>query len=95
MAVHDSRGARDVQINLRASRQLRDVIDRAAAVQGKTRSEFMLDSARRQAEDVLLDQRLFLADDRRFVALQRLLAAPPKPAKALRKLLAAKSPWER
>lgn len=33
-----------VVINLRASAQARDLIDSAAAVEGKNRTEFMLDS---------------------------------------------------
>ncbi|MDB9509825.1 DUF1778 domain-containing protein [Kamptonema animale CS-326] len=35
----------DVTINIRAKQNQRDLIDRAARVQGKRRSEFMLESA--------------------------------------------------
>jgi uncharacterized protein (DUF1778 family) len=86
---------RDVNINLRAPAPVRELIDRAARLVGKSRSEFMLDSARRSAEDVLLDQRYFLLDDKRHAALMGILAAPAKPPAELKKLLARKSPWER
>ena len=44
-------------INLRASAEQKALIDRAASRLGKTRTDFMLDSAREAAEDTLLDQR--------------------------------------
>ena len=85
----------DVTINLRAPQKLRALIDRAAVATGKTRSEFMLDSARSRAEAVLLDQTLFVLDSSRYAAFLRQLDAPPKPSKALRALLAHKAPWEK
>ena len=54
---------RSVNINLRAPVKVKELIDRAADIVGKTRTEFMLDSARRYAEDVLLDQSLFQLDE--------------------------------
>ena len=42
-------------INLRADAATRTLIDRAAAVSGQNRTEFMLRSARMQAEHVLLN----------------------------------------
>ena len=97
MAVADRNGARrrDVTINLRAPAPVKELIDRAARLLGKSRSEFMLESARRCAEDVLLDQRLFLLDDERYAALLDSLGKPPRPTAELRKLLAARSPWEK
>ena len=50
---------RDAVINVRLSTKLRDLIDSAAEVVGKTRTDFILESARKHAVDVLLDQRLF------------------------------------
>lgn len=84
---------RDVAINLRATADAKRLIDRAARIVGKSRSEFILDNARRGAEDVLLDQRLFLAAPAAFDSLAALLDKPPRPSKALKKLLAAKTPW--
>ena len=86
---------RSVVINMRAPLAVRKLIDRAASVLGKTRSEFMLDSARRSAEDVLLDQKLFVLDEERYAAFLNLLDEPPKPVEELKKLLSTKAPWER
>lgn len=89
------RGGRGVTINLRASPQIRDLIDRAAALLGQNRTEFMLDSARLRAEDVLLDQRLFSLDESQYRDFLNLLDEPPKPTEELTKLLAAKPLWEK
>ena len=85
---------RGVTINLRASAQVRDLIDRAAALLGQNRSVFMLDSARLRAEDVLLDQKLFSLDENQYRDFLNLLDEPPKPTKELRRLLSARAPWE-
>lgn len=89
--------ARAANINIRVAPEARDMIDRAAAHLGKTRSEFMLDAARREAEATLLDRRLFQADASAFKAFQARLHEPADPAslKRLAKTLKAKAPWER
>jgi len=84
-----------VIINLRAPAHARELIDSAAAVEGKSRTEFMLDSACRHARDVLLDQRIFVLEGDKFDELMRLLDSPPPPNGALRRLLLSKSPWEK
>lgn len=86
--------ARDVNINLRASRQQRSLIDRAAEALGKSRSDFMLDAARREAESVLLDQRYLAVDAASFKVFTEQLDAPPADNPRLRRLLAEKAPWE-
>jgi uncharacterized protein (DUF1778 family) len=84
-----------VSINLRASQRQRALIDQAAEALGKTRSEFMLDSACRDAETVLQDRRLFVLDEARFQAFTDALDAPPQDNPALRRLLTEKAPWDR
>ncbi len=58
VAVAERSSAADTKgsINLRIEAHTRQLIDDAAAILGKTRTEFMVESARRQAIDVLLDQ---------------------------------------
>lgn len=80
-------------INLRIEAQTRQLIDDAAAVLGKTRTEFMIDSARAQAIDVLLDQRLFVLDPGRYDAFVQMLDNPPAPGPKLRALLRRKPAW--
>lgn len=86
--------ARDIHINIRAQRRQRDLIDQAAERLGKTRSDFMLETACREAEDVLLDQRVFTLDAETFQKFQAMLDAPPSENPKLRQLMAAKAPWE-
>jgi uncharacterized protein (DUF1778 family) len=62
-------------------------IDDAAAVLGKMRTEFMVESARRQAVDVLIDQRLFTLDTDHYDAFMQALDNPPAPGPKLKALL--------
>ncbi|MGN6315783.1 DUF1778 domain-containing protein [Trinickia sp.] len=82
-------------INLRIDTRSRELIDEAAAVLGKTRTEFMLECARQQAIDVLLDQRLFMLDADRFDAFVRVIDDPPAPGPKLRSLLRRVPAWEK
>jgi uncharacterized protein (DUF1778 family) len=82
-------------VNVRLPAATRDLIDRAAAVSGKSRTDFMLDSATREAIDVLLDQTLVTLDEEAMAQFQAALDNPPPSNPALRKLLAQKAPWER
>ncbi len=81
-------------ISLRIAAQTRQLIDEAAAVLGKTRTEFMVESARLQAIDVLLDQRLFAVDPTRFDEFVQALDNPSPPGPKLRNLLRRKPGWE-
>ena len=85
---------RDVTINLRANRNQRAVIDRAAERLGKNRSDFMLEAACREAESVLLDQRYFQLDEKDFNNFTAALDKAPADNPRLRRLLRTKSPWE-
>lgn len=83
----------DATITMRLPEQARDLIDTAAAAVGKSRTEFVLDSARQNAIDVLLDQRVFHLDAAAGEAFADMLTRPIEPNAALRDLMAAKSPW--
>jgi len=80
-------------INLRIEAQTRQLIDDAAAVLGKTRTEFMVESARKQAIDVLLDQRLFVLAPERYDAFLHALDNPPSPGPKLKSLLRRVPAW--
>lgn len=88
------RVTRGVTINLRADPATRTLIDRAAEQLGKNRSEFMLEAARREATSVLLDQRLFLLDEKSCAKFLTALDQPPAENRRLRRLLTAKAAWE-
>lgn len=82
-------------INLRIEANTRRLIDDAAALMGKTRTEFMVESARRQAIDVLLDQRLFALDADAYGRFAQALDNPPAPGPKLRSLLRRTPAWRR
>ncbi len=84
---------RDAAINLRALPEQRDLIDQAASLLGKNRSDFMLEAACDKAQSVLLDQVFFSLDSDQFKAFNALLDAPPSPNAGLERLLAVKAPW--
>ena len=94
MATARTATGRDVTINLRANRNQRAVIDRAAARLGKNRSDFMLEVACREAEAVLLDQRYFQLDDKEFTKFAAALDKAPADNPRLRRLMRTKAPWE-
>ena len=82
-------------INLRIETGTRQLIDDAAAILGKTRTEFMVESARQQAIDVLLEQRLFVLDSKRYDAFLNALDHPPAPGPKLRSLLRRVPAWRK
>lgn len=86
---------RDAPINLRALPQQRDLIDQAAQLLGKNRSDFMLEAACDKAQSVLLDQVFFNLDETRLQQFQALLDAPPEPNPGLERLLGVKAPWNK
>lgn len=85
---------KDDVIQIRASAETKAILNRAAELRGQKLSEFMLDSARRQAEDALLDQRVFALDAKAYDAFMALLNAPTKPNARLVELMNRKAPWE-
>jgi len=81
-------------INLRASRKQKVMIDRAAEVLGRSRSEFMLEAACREAETVLLDCRYFWLSPEAFKRFTAMLDKPPASNPKLRHLIRFRAPWE-
>ena len=86
--------ARSATVNIRIEPRQRDLIDRAAAALGKSRSAFMLDAAARSAEELLLDRTLFALDADQWDAFNQALDASPADNPGLRKLMHTKAPWE-
>jgi uncharacterized protein (DUF1778 family) len=84
---------RDAAINLRALPEQRDLIDQAASLLGKNRSDFMLEVACERAQAVVLDQVFFNLSAAQFKQFTALLDAPPAPNVGLKRLLAVKAPW--
>lgn len=86
--------SRGETINIRASREQKALIDQAARAVGRNRSDFMLDTACREAEAVLLDRRYFMLSEEAFRKFNAMLDKPPKDNPKLRRLLSTRAPWE-
>jgi uncharacterized protein (DUF1778 family) len=84
---------RDAAINLRALPEQRDLIDRAASLLGKNRSDFMLEAACERAQEVMLDQVFFSMDADKFKQFNAMLDAPPSHNPGLERLMAVAAPW--
>ncbi len=84
---------KDDVIQIRTSGEAKALPNRATALRGQKLSEFMLESARRQAEETILDQRTFFLDEKSHARFLALLDSPPKPSVKIRARLKRKAPW--
>lgn len=85
--------SRDAKFQIRARPLDLDVIDAAADRLGKSRSEFVMETARQRAEDVLRDQSVFYLDDAAWRAFATALDKAPADNPGLKKLFATRPPW--
>jgi uncharacterized protein (DUF1778 family) len=86
---------KDDVIQIRTSAETKAILNRAATLRGQKLSEFMLDSARRQAEETVLDQRTFFLEPRAHEKFLAMLDRPAKPHKDLRARMNRKPSWMR
>src|SRR5215813_3513174 len=93
MPVAQREAAKREALNLRIKPQVRQLIDRAAELAGKNRTDFVLDAARRAAEDTLLDRTVFMVSPKAYRQFLARLDAPPKPNKRLLKSMQTRAPW--
>jgi uncharacterized protein (DUF1778 family) len=85
----------NANIHIRAPQQTKELIDTAASVVGKSLSEFVLDSARQHAIDVLLDQRLFVLDSEKYDIFVNALDQPPPAGHTLKALMKRRPLWQK
>jgi uncharacterized protein (DUF1778 family) len=76
------------RINLRTSAEAKALIERAASIMGATVSSFMLQNAYEAASRIVADRDTLLLSQEAFDAFVAHCESPPKPTKALRKLMA-------
>ena len=81
-------------LNLRIKPAERGLIDRAATLTGKTRTDFVLEAARKAAEDALLDRTLFTVSPDAHAAFLARLDEPPRPNERLRRTMQSPPPWD-
>lgn len=81
-------------LNIRIKPEERSLIDRAAKIRGKNRTEFVLEAARAAAEDTLFDQAIINAGPKAYAAFLTRLDMPPQPNERLRKTMQTPAPWD-
>jgi uncharacterized protein (DUF1778 family) len=94
MRVSQRGTTRREALNIRIKPQVRELIDRAAELVGKNRTDFVLDAARRAAEDTLLDRTFFTVSPKAYRQFLARLDTPPRPNKRLLKSMQTPAPWE-
>ena len=90
-----SRAQRRETLNIRIKADERGLIDRAARVRGQNRTDFILEAARRAAEDALLDRTLITVSPEAYKRFVKRLDAKPQPNARLRKTMRTAAPWEK
>ncbi|WP_028754113.1 DUF1778 domain-containing protein [Rhizobium leucaenae] len=83
-----------VPLNIRIKPVTRNLIDRAAELLGKTRTDFMLEASERRAEEVLLDRTIFTASAELYAEYLARLDAPAQPNERLKRTMITKAPWD-
>jgi len=92
--VLKSRTAPRDTLNLRIRPEERGLIDRAATITGKTRTDFVLEAARRAAEEALLDRTVLTVTAGAYAAFLARLDEPPRPNERLRRTMQTVPPWD-
>lgn len=85
----------DVQLNIRAKESQRALIDTAADILHKSRTDFILEMACQAAENVILDRRMFNLNDEQYAEFIDMLDSPASVNPALDKLVTRKPQWEK
>lgn len=70
------------------------VIDRAARLRGRSRTDFVREAAVQAAEEVLLERSLIRMSPSGFNAFVKSLSGPATPVPELVELLRRPAPWE-
>lgn len=91
--IHDR--AKRESLNLRIKPGLRSLIDHAAELVGKNRTDFVLDAARQAAETTMLERTVLPLNPKAYAAFVERLDAQPKPNPRLRRSLGTPAPWEK
>jgi uncharacterized protein (DUF1778 family) len=85
----------DTHIHLRAKASERELIDRAAAVTGVNRTQFIMTAAGEKARNIIEANSTLFLSDQQYDEFISMLDNPPEPNAALRRLLAGKAPWDK
>lgn len=82
-------------LNIRIKPGDRVLIDRAAKLRGKNRTNFILDAVRSAAEEAICEQALITVDAETYSDFLEILEMPPRPSERLRKTMQTPAPWDK
>ena len=86
--------AKQEQIHIRTTSEQKQRLTMAAEVVGTSVSDFVLTSALREAQDALLDQRIFYVNEEQYDEFQAMLEDTKGNQARLDKLMSRPAPWE-
>lgn len=81
-------------ISMRVKESKLHVIEKAASLSGRNRTEFFLEYALKGAEEIFLSTTHFELDDKQWDRLNAILDRPTKENIQLKKLMQTNAPWE-
>ncbi|TVQ74203.1 MAG: DUF1778 domain-containing protein [Oceanospirillales bacterium] len=81
-------------LNLRIKPEVRGLIDRAAKVRGKNRTDFILEAAQLAAEEALLEQAMICVNSEAYAEFVARLDCQPVANARLQKTLQTTAPWD-
>lgn len=87
-------GRKEHPLSMRLAEADIAIIDRAAALRGRSRTDFVRTAALRAAEEVLMERSLIRMSPEGFAAFREAIDAEPAPVEAMVDLLQRPAPWE-
>ncbi len=87
-------GRKEYPISMRLPEADIAIIDRAAGLRGRSRTDFVREAAVRAAEAVVMEQRLIRMTPQGFTDFLNALAQPAGPLPEMVELLKRPAPWE-
>lgn len=85
---------KDYPISMRLPAADVAMIDRAAGLRGRSRTDFVRDAAVRAAEEVVMEVGLIRMSTEGFAAFMEVVSAPAAPVPEMVDLVQRPSPWE-
>ncbi len=85
---------KDYPISMRLPEADVAMIDRAAMLRGRSRTDFVRDAAVRAAEEILMDNRLIRMSPEGFAEFMDVLSAPAAPVPEMVELAKRPAPWQ-
>lgn len=81
-------------VNIRITPEIRGLIDRAAALSGTDRGDFILAAAHAAAEEKLVDQKEIRVSQKAYAQFLSRLDQPPRFNKRMRQTMNVSVPWK-